>query len=103
TLIYAPAILLTRISALLLLVVATRLIDQTEYGLLAFVATIGEMTDVAVTNWLRIALLRLGGKGDISRGSLIRAGKLMLVATTVAILISFAASAILVPERSLDF
>ena len=103
TLIYAPAILLTRISALLLLVVATRLIDQTEYGLLAFVATIGEMTDVAVTNWLRIALLRLGGKGDISRGSLIRAGKLMLVATAVAISISFAASAILVPERSLDF
>lgn len=51
TLIYAPAIVLTRVSALLLLVIATRLIDQAEYGLLTLVVTIGEMTDVAVTNW----------------------------------------------------
>jgi O-antigen/teichoic acid export membrane protein len=50
TLIYAPAILLTRISALLVLVIATRLIDQTEYGLFTLVVTIGEMTDIAVTN-----------------------------------------------------
>ena len=61
TLIYAPAILLTRLSALLLLAIATRLVDQTEYGLLTLVVTIGEMTDVAVTNWVRFALLRLGG------------------------------------------
>ena len=81
TLIYAPAILLTRISALLLLAIATRLIDQTEYGLLTLVVTIGEMTDVAVTNWLRISLLRLGGKGEISRGSLVLAGRVLLVTT----------------------
>ena len=53
TLIYAPAILLTRLSALLLLAIATRLVDQTEFGLLTLVVTIGEMTDIAVTNWLR--------------------------------------------------
>lgn len=103
TFIYAPAVLLTRISALLLLIVATRLIDQTEYGLLTLVATVGEMTDIAVTNWLRIALLRLGGKGEISRGSLIRAGELLLVTTALAVLMSFAVSAVVVPERTLDF
>ena len=54
---------------------ATRLVDQTEYGLLTLVVTVGEMTDAATTNWLRIALLRLGGKGDISRGSLFLAGR----------------------------
>lgn len=103
TLIYAPAILLTRISALLLLVVATRLIDQTEYGLLTLVVTVGEMTDVAVTNWLRIALLRLGGKGDVSRGSLLLAGRLLLVTTILAIAISVLASAFVVPERWMEF
>jgi O-antigen/teichoic acid export membrane protein len=103
TLIYAPAILLTRLSALLLLVVATRLIDQTEYGLLTLVATVGEMTDIAVTNWLRIALLRLGGKGEISRGTLALAGRLLLVSTALALGVATAASMIVVPERWADF
>lgn len=103
TLIYAPAILLTRISALLLLVIATRLIDQTEYGLLTLVVTVGELTDTAVTNWLRIALLRLGGKGKISRGSMLLAARVLVVTTLLALGISLAASSFIVPERWLDF
>ncbi|CAM5538853.1 hypothetical protein MAUB1S_09000 [Mycolicibacterium aubagnense] len=103
TLIYGLASLLTRISALLLLVVMTRLIDQTEYGLLTLVVTVGEMTDVAVTNWLRIALLRLGGKGDVSRGSLILAGQVLLGSTILALLVSVIASAVVVPERWDEF
>lgn len=103
TLIYAPAILLTRISALLLLVIVTRLIDQTEYGLLTLVVTVGEMTDIAVTNWLRIALLRLGGKGDISRGSLMLTGRVLLASTTLALVVSVVASALIVPERWVEF
>ena len=103
TLIYAPAILLTRVSALLLLIIATRLIDQTEYGLLTLVATVGEMTDVAVTNWLRIALLRLGGKGDVSHGSLVMAGRVLLATTALALVVSVAVAALLVPERWIEF
>lgn len=103
TLIYAPAIFLTRISALLLLVVATRLLDQTEYGLLALVATIGEMTDMAVTNWLRIAFIRLGGKGAISHGSLRLAARVLSLTTVLALLLSMAASLAIVPERWQEF
>lgn len=103
TLIYGPAILLTRVSALLLLVIMTRLIDQTEYGLLTLVVTVGEMTDVAVTNWLRIALLRLGGKGDVSRGTLILAGQVLLATTALALVVSVIASAVIVPERWVEF
>lgn len=103
TLIYAPAIFLTRISALLLLVIATRLIDQTEYGLLTLVVTVGEMTDVAVTNWLRISLLRLGGKGEISRGSLRLAARVLIATTVLALAVSIAASALIVPERWIEF
>lgn len=99
TLIYAPAILLTRISALLLLVIMTRMIDQNHYGLLTLVVTVGEMTDVAVTSWLRISLLRLGGKGDISKGSLILAGQVLLATTTIALVISAIASVLIVPEH----
>jgi len=103
TLIYAPAILLTRISALLLLVIATRLVDQTEYGLLTLVLTVGEMTDMAVTNWLRIALLRLGGKGDVTRGTVALAARVLLACTLVSLAIAVGASALVVPERWADF
>ncbi|MBN8971640.1 MAG: polysaccharide biosynthesis C-terminal domain-containing protein [Rhizobiales bacterium] len=103
TLIYGPAILFTRLSALLLLIVVTRLINQEEYGLLTLVVTVGEMTDAAVTNWLRIALLRLGGKGEISRGSLVLAGKVMFCTTMLALVIAAAASAFVVPERWVEF
>ncbi len=103
TLIYAPAILLTRISALLLLVIATRLIDQVEYGLLALVVTVGELTDSAVTNWLRISLLRLGGKGEISRGSMALAARVLAVTTLIGLGIAFAAAGLVAPERWADF
>jgi O-antigen/teichoic acid export membrane protein len=103
TLIYAPAILLTRLSALLLLVIATRLIDTTEYGLLTLVVTVGELTDAAVTNWLRISMLRLGGKGQISRGSVMLAAKVLLVTTLLGLGVSAAASGLIVPERWGEF
>lgn len=103
TLIYGPAILLTRISALLVLVIMTRLLNQEEYGLLTLVVTVGEMTDTAMTNWLRIALLRLGGKGEISRGSLALAGKILIGTTALALVISAVASAFVVPARWEEF
>jgi len=103
TIIYAPAIVLTRISAVLLLAIATRLIDQTEYGLLTLVVTIGEMTDVALTNWLRISLLRLGGRGEISRGSLMLAARVLVATTALALVISVGASYVVAPDRWAEF
>ncbi|PZO80281.1 MAG: hypothetical protein DI629_07625 [Mesorhizobium amorphae] len=103
TLIYGPAIFLTRISALLLLVIVTRLIGQAEYGLLTLVVTVGEMTDLAVSNWLRIALLRLGGKGEISRGSLLLAGRVLVLSTALALVIAVAGSIVVVPDRWAEF
>ncbi|MGV3489719.1 MAG: oligosaccharide flippase family protein [Devosia sp.] len=103
TLIYAPAILLTRISALLLLVIATRLINTTEYGLLTLVVTVGELTDSAVTNWLRISLLRLGGKGEISRGSVALAARVLLITTVLGLAVSSVAAGWIVPERATEF
>lgn len=103
TLFYAPAILLTRLSALLMLVIATRLIDQTEYGLLTLVITVGELTDSAVTSWLRIALLRLGGKGEISNGSVKLAARVLVVTTLLGLVVSAGASLLIAPERWVEF
>jgi len=103
TLIYAPAILLTRLSALLMLVIATRLIDQTEYGLLTLVVTVGELTDSAVSSWLRIALLRLGGKGEISKGSVRLAARVLVVTTLLGLVVSVAGSVLVAPERWVEF
>lgn len=103
TLIYAPAMLLTRLSSLLLLVIATRLIDRGEYGYLTLVVTVGEFTDTAVTNWLRIALLRLGGKGEITRGSLMLAARVVIVTSLVGLVASSFASRFIAPDRWSEF
>ena len=103
TLIYSPAILLTRLSGLLLVVVATRLIDQTEYGLLTLVVTVGELSDTALGNWLRIALLRLGGKGEISAGSLKLVARVLVASIAAGLLIATAASLVVAPERWMAF
>lgn len=103
TLIYAPAILLPRLSAVLLLIVTTRLVDQVEYGLLALVVTIGEMTDIAVSNWLRIALIRLGGSVTVLSGTLRKAGGVLALTTTAGVVIATGASIAVVPERWQEF
>ena len=103
TLIYAPAVLFTRIAALLLLVIATRLVDKTEYGLLTLVVSVGELVDVALANWLRIAFVRLGGTGDVTRGSVWIAARVLVVTTSLAILASLLASSFIVPEDWLGF
>jgi O-antigen/teichoic acid export membrane protein len=103
TLIYAPAMLLTRLSSLLLLVIATRLIDKPEYGYLTLVVTVGELTDTAVTSWLRIALLRLGGTGTISRGSLMLAARVLVVTSLASLVISVLASFVVAPDRWIEF
>ena len=103
TLIYAPAVLFSRLSALLLLIVCTRLMDQTEYGLLALVVTVGEMTDAAISSWLRIALLRLGGTGEVTRGSLARAGRTLAVTTGLAVLVAVLAAQLIAPDRWAEF
>lgn len=103
TLIYGPAILLTRLSALLFLIIATRIVDPVEYGLLTLVVTVGEMADTAFANWLRVSLLRLGGKGEVSSGSLLRAGRMVLATTVIGLVVSVGASALIVPERWGEF
>jgi len=103
TVIYAPAILFTRLSVLLLVALATRFVDQVEYGLLTLVVTVGEMTDIAVANWLRISLLRLGGKGEISRGSLALAGRVLVATTAVGVLLALVGAQFVAPGRGMEF
>ena len=103
TLIYAPAVLLTRVSALVLLLFAARWMEKSEFGLLTLVVTVGEMTDLAVTSWLRISLLRLGGNRAVSRGSLFRAAAILTVTTACGLIVAVVAAEILVSERAPQF
>lgn len=103
TLIFAPAVFLVRVSALILLVIATRLLAPAEYGLLTLVVSVGELADMALANWLRIAFLRLGGTGAISRGSVLRALSVSTMTTGAAIALALAATPFVVPERPVEF
>ncbi len=103
TLIYAPAVLLVRLSSLVLLVIATRMMSPDAYGLLTLVVAVGELADMALANWLRIAFLRLGGTGDVSRGSVLRALLVSALTTGLAILLALGATPIIVPEEPVAF
>ncbi len=52
---------------------------------------------------MRIALLRLGGKGKVSRGSLLQAGRILNWNNGAGILLAAPASLFVLPERWLEF
>lgn len=103
TLAYAPAVLMPRISALLSLVIMTRLLDESQYGLLVLTVTVGEMADMALSAWMRVALLRLASAGGISTGLVALIGRLNTLTTVAAMLAAAGGSVLLVPEHPLLF
>src|SRR5581483_1829928 len=55
---YFLANIASRAAMLIVLVVLTRLLPTTEYGLFALVVTVGEILEMGSSNWIRIYLLR---------------------------------------------
>lgn len=100
TLIFAPAVLLIRLSSLIVLIVATRLLAPAEYGLLTLVVSIGEMADMALSGWLRVAFLRLGGGHEVTRGSVSRALHVLVATTLLAAIAGIGLGIVTVPERA---
>ncbi len=100
TLIFAPAVLLIRLSSLVVLVVATRLLAPVEYGLLTLVVSIGEMADMALSGWLRVAFLRLGGGHEVTRGSVAKALHVLVATTVLAVIAGIGLGVATVPERA---
>lgn len=83
---YAPAVVLPRLVALVLVVVLTRLMPIGDYGLFTLVMTAGEVIDGIAANWVRIALARFGGGRPETLGAeAARCGRLYALALTVAL------------------
>jgi len=55
---YFLANVASRASMLIVLIVLTRLLSTTEYGLFALVVTVGEILEMGSSNWVRVYLLR---------------------------------------------
>jgi hypothetical protein len=55
---YFLANVASRASMLVVLIVLTRLLPTTEYGLFALVVTVGEILEMGSSNWVRVYLLR---------------------------------------------
>lgn len=100
---YLPGILLPRIGSLGLIIVMTHLLPKEEYGLLTLVVTVGELVDASMTTWVRLALLRLGSGGMISR--MLANVVLGSVAVTTALggVLSLVISLVLVPDQPFLF
>ncbi len=98
---YFPSVLLSRISAFLIVIFGTRLLGPEQFGYFALIVFIGEFADVSVTNWTRIAMSRFGStQAGVSRAF---ARKMLLLTGACllgALAISGGVAELLAPETS---
>ena len=98
---YFPSVLLSRISAFLIVIFGTRLLGPEQFGYFALIVFIGEFADVSVTNWTRIAMSRFGStQAGVSRAF---AGRMLLLTGACllgALAISGGVAELLAPETS---
>lgn len=96
---YFLANIASRAAMLIVLIVLTRLLPTTEYGLFALVVTVGEILEMGSSNWIRIYLLRTeAGAHKMRPRQLGRALVLSAGGTAVAL----AASMLVAPFISAD-
>src|SRR5581483_10197672 len=99
-LIYLPSYLFPRLATFLIVLVGARILGPEQFGYFSLIVVIGEFADVAVTNWIRIALTRFGARsGGVSRGFAGRMGGLVCVCTLAALAVASAVAAWLAPEK----
>lgn len=103
TLIYAPAVLMPRLAALVSLIIMTRLLSQADYGLLVLTVTVGEMADAALSGWARISLLRLGSATRISTGAIALAARVSAATSLAAVATAAIGGIVLVPDHPAAF
>lgn len=81
----------------------THLLPKHEYGLLTLVVTVGELVDSSLSTWVRLALMRLGGGGMISRGLANVVFSTVAGTTAIGGVISLGIAIVLVPDRAVEF
>src|SRR5689334_19590902 len=91
---YFAANMATRAAMLIVLIVLTRLLSRTEYGLFALVVTTGEILEMASSNWIRIYLLRTESGAKTLRPR--RLGRALVLSAGGA-LVALAAAMLVVP------
>jgi O-antigen/teichoic acid export membrane protein len=91
---YFAANMATRAAMLIVLIVLTRLLSRTEYGLFALVVTTGEILEMASSNWIRIYLLRTESGAKTLRAR--RLGRALVLSAGGA-LVALAAAMLVVP------
>ncbi|MGQ0486734.1 MAG: lipopolysaccharide biosynthesis protein [Hyphomicrobiales bacterium] len=93
TLIYTPAVLFPRLSALGVVLFGAQLLPQDQYGYFALIIVIGEVAEMSCTDWTRLALIRFGGGRDTLTGGTVKHVAILgalttLIAGAVAVLIA---------------
>lgn len=69
TIIYTPSILVPKIFSYLILIIFTRLLTPSEFGLYALVVIYGESLDSVFMNWFRLGILRFLKKNSYTYGN----------------------------------
>jgi O-antigen/teichoic acid export membrane protein len=101
---YIPAVLLPRVAAFVIIIVATRLLPPYEYGLLSLTVTVGELVEMTVSNWTRIALLRLmSGEETISKGTLQRSAAICCVTLLISVFAILLLTWLIAPDDFVTF
>ena len=90
-----------RVAMLVVLIVLTRLLPTTEYGLFALVVTTGEILEMASSNWIRVYLLRTeAGANELRPRRLGRSLALSAGCALAGLVISVAVAPFIAGERA---
>ena len=97
---YFLANIASRAAMLIVLIVLTRLLPTTEYGLFALVVTVGEILEMGSSNWVRVYLLRTeAGAGKMRPRQLGRALVLSASGTAAALVASMVVAPFISADR----
>jgi O-antigen/teichoic acid export membrane protein len=104
TILYAPSVILPRLSSFVLLIYLTHRLPIGEFGLYALVVAIGETVDMGFSGWIRFSLLRLDIAQPRSwRKALATSYAMYAASTALAVAASIPIGFAIAPERGLEF
>jgi O-antigen/teichoic acid export membrane protein len=77
---YAPALLVPRAVALIVVVIFTRLLTPEQFGLYALIIVYGELLDAVMLSWNRLAFLRFYYRSDSQKAGDLMPGAVLVLA-----------------------
>lgn len=96
---YLPSTLIPRLATFLTVLFGAHLMSTEQFGYLSLTSVIAEFADTAISNWIRIAVVRFGRQREgVSHRFMVRMAALAIICTMVALALCSIAIPVIAPE-----